>query len=103
MTWEDWERDYVRANYYRMRLEKVAAHLGRTEQAVQNMALKMGVLKPRGGSLPEFCVGCGRRVDRNTCVGWVDPSGCMGDFYATREQVAREEEERRKYQGTCKI
>jgi hypothetical protein len=48
-------------------------------------------------ALPEFCEGCGRRVNNNKCRGWLDPSGCRGEHWATPEQVEKEERERKEY------
>ena len=51
--------------------------------------------------LPEFCAGCGRRRSEKTCIGWRDPSGCRGEHWATPEQVAKEEEQRREHERQC--
>jgi len=53
--------------------------------------------------LPEFCAGCGRRRSEKTCIGWGDPSGCRGEHWATPEQVAKEEKQRREYEQAKRV
>jgi hypothetical protein len=57
------------------------------------------VRKMRKKQLPEYCIGCGNRMNTFQCRGWVDPSGCNGEYYKTIEQAEQTEREIREYAG----